>query len=153
MIVFHKVEGGIMLNQHLVSPTVYLDHWALREISESDSMARRFSEALESRQGTWVLSWLNVIESSKVSDETQRAHADALLDTLFPHLFWLDPDFFTVGKREKRGRDDGYPTSPASDLDFANFFVQTGLSNPSLGQSLGPTWLFKRVHEDPGLPP
>jgi len=60
-----------MVFQELISPSVYLDHWAFREITDSKTLTKRFSEALLFRGGTLVLSWLNIVEFYKVTIDTR----------------------------------------------------------------------------------
>ena len=43
------------------NPTVYLDHWALREWSTTPGLADRFVAALKKRKGTLALSYANLI--------------------------------------------------------------------------------------------
>lgn len=47
MIHFGSTGGVVQLAQELVPPRVYLDHWALREISESEQLSTRLSCALK----------------------------------------------------------------------------------------------------------
>ncbi|MGZ8901170.1 MAG: hypothetical protein ACXW3Z_13845, partial [Limisphaerales bacterium] len=101
MIHFAAVAEGLKVTQSITAPSVYLDHWALRTISESDSLAERLSEALRQRGGTLVLSWLNVVEFSKVADESQRRKADLFVNSVAENVYWLDPVFFTVIQREE----------------------------------------------------
>jgi len=105
--------------QEIASPSVYLDHWALREISESDGLSHRFATILKKRGGTLVLSWLNVVEFSKVSDREQRHKADLLVNDLNPNLFWLNPDFFTVAKQEELGGLNSLHSDSAFAQEFA----------------------------------
>src|SRR3954447_10783097 len=98
MIAFKAVANVLQVAQEISSPSVYLDHWALREISESSTLASRFTNAIHIRKGTLVLSWLNVVEFSRVSDQTQRSQADDMINRLGPHLFWLNPDFWVVSQ-------------------------------------------------------
>jgi hypothetical protein len=56
MIHFATADAVLWVAQEISSPSVYLDPWALREISESEALARRFSKALRLRGGALVLS-------------------------------------------------------------------------------------------------
>src|SRR4051794_1181131 len=100
MIRLETKSGGLMVVQELISPSVYLDHWAFREIADSRALTQRFSEALLFRGGTLVLSWLNIVEFSKVTVENQRHNASSFLDKIGPNVFWINPDFFKVAKYE-----------------------------------------------------
>ena len=45
-------KDDLEIVQRDVSPTVYLDHWALRKISEDAALASRLSGTLDSQNGT-----------------------------------------------------------------------------------------------------
>ena len=124
MIRFEKKSGGVMVVQELISPTVYLDHWAFRDIADSKSLTKRFSEALLFRGGTLVLSWLNIVEFCKVTIENQRHNASSFLDKIGPNVFWINPDFFAVTKYES-GRSGNcncpLPEFPAVALQLCGF--------------------------------
>jgi len=64
-------KGELVIDQRDVSPTVYLDHWALRKLSEDQTLATRLTAVLESRNGTLALSWVNLAEF------TREAHSPA----------------------------------------------------------------------------
>jgi hypothetical protein len=56
MITFQNTAGVVQFTQQLLSPSVYLDHWALRAISESEALSSRLSHALKLSGGTLALS-------------------------------------------------------------------------------------------------
>jgi hypothetical protein len=117
MISFETKSGGLVAVQELISPSVYLDHWAFREIADSKTLTKRFSEALLFRSGTLVLSRLNIVEFCKVTTENQRHNASSFLDKIGPNVFWINPDFFTVAKYES-GRS-GNCKCPLPDMENA----------------------------------
>jgi hypothetical protein len=80
-----------------------------------------------------VLSWLNAVEFSKVTDEAQRRKADSLLNDVARNVFWLNPNFFTVGKNE------GPQDFSHSDVEFAAFYLTS------------PPSLFTIVHAAPNI--
>jgi len=63
-------DGRLTATQRDFSPTVYLDHWALRELSTT-MLAERFVAALKQRNGTLALSCTNLIEFCNVTDDQQ----------------------------------------------------------------------------------
>jgi len=111
-----------MVVQELTSPSVYLDHWAFREISDSKTLSKRFSEALLCRGGTLVLSWLNIVEFCKVTIDNQRQNASSFLDKIGPNVFWINPDFFAVAKYES-GRS-GNCNCPLPDREIATVHLK-----------------------------
>ena len=131
-----------MVVQELISPSVYLDHWAFREIADSKTLTKRFSEALHFRGGTLVLSWLNIVEFSKVTIENQRRNASSFLDKIGPNVFWINPDFFKVVKYES-GRS-GNGDCPLPDMENATVHLrvlQSRSQSPSVA-SLGGAFDF-----------
>jgi hypothetical protein len=120
-------DVGMKIDQWCVPPTVYLDHWAWRRIFDSTSLAADFSRILKAKGGTLAVSWLNLIEFSKVTDAKQAASADALLDHVLPHVSFVNPNFFTVIEKENKLQAGGDPTAPHADPVFLKFFAKHNL--------------------------
>jgi hypothetical protein len=136
-------DAGVRVEQWCDAPTVYLDHWALRRISESAALARAFSVTLKARGGTLALSWLNLVEFSKLTDAKQAAQADALLDEVKPRLFFLNPDFFKVIGEEDRLQAGGPPSAPHADQVSLRFFAKHNLLKPGALELLPKQNLFQ----------
>ena len=150
MIHFTAVPEGLKVTQSITAPSVYLDHWALRCISESDRFAGILSEALLRRCGTLVLSWLNVVEFSKVADENQRRMADSFVNSIAENVYWLDPDFFTVVKREESQANQG--SDPHSDWEFLDLYVTWGRRRATGIKMLGSPSIFAAVYANRDIP-
>jgi len=116
--------GDLEIVQYCGTPTVYLDHWALRRISEKETFASRFTEALKSRNGTLALSWLNVVEFAKVTMERQARHVEVLLEANLPRVFFLEVEPFTVIRKEDKLLVGSAPAPPHADVGFLTAFVQ-----------------------------
>jgi len=128
MIEFTINKGGNLEVFHRdLPPTVFLDHWAWRKISESESSTKRFSSALKSRKGTLVLSWLNLIEFSKVTDEQQTCKADALLNEIMPQIFFINPNFFKVIEHENELLAGSEAITPHADTELLKGFAKLNL--------------------------
>src|SRR5436190_2310708 len=93
-------DGRLLATQRGSSPAVYLDHWALRELSTTPPLAERFVAALKQRNGTLTLSCTNLIEFCNVMDDQQARRAEELLEASLPNVFFLEMDPFLVQKRE-----------------------------------------------------
>src|SRR5882672_2463991 len=106
---------GLRIIHRDVSPTVYFDHWAWREFSESQTLAARFTNSLKRCNGTLCLSWLNLVEFGRMTDRQQAGKADDLLDAILPHVFFIQPDFFKVIDEENNLLADGIPSPPHAD--------------------------------------
>ena len=131
-----KQEGDhYFARQRMESPSVYLDHWALRKISVDERMSARFVAALRSRGGTLVTSLISSGEFAGLQFEAEADAADRLLDALTPHLFfiWLEP-FEVIAKEEELAAGVRRP-HPAADDDAMQRFVELGPS-PLAGKGL-----------------
>jgi hypothetical protein len=111
-------QGALEVNQQDVSPTVYLDHWALRKISADRTLTERLTAALKSQHGTLALSWLNLSEFRKVTREEQVRNADSLFEAIQPQVFFLEVDFGVVIRREDELLAGGPLAPPHGDAEF-----------------------------------
>ena len=115
-------RGQLEVGQQDVSPTVYLDHWALRSFSDNESLATRLTAALELGNGTLALSWLNLVEFTKVTVEQQARNAEDLLEANLPRVFFLEVEPFSVIRREDELVAGRPPAPPHADLGFLSAF-------------------------------
>jgi hypothetical protein len=135
-------SGSLTAIQRDLSPTVYLDHWAIRELSEDASLASRFVNALRVRGGTLALSWANLVEFGGVTSEHQARAAEEFIEANLPRVFFLEVDPFLVIGRENALLDGGPPSPPHADPEFLRLFV--GLK-PHLPHPLTARSLFEGV--------
>jgi hypothetical protein len=114
-------------SQQTTPPVVYLDQWALIDISQRQSEAERFAGILKERNGTLALSWINLMEFGKAKQGTPAA-VDALLEKIHPNFAFLEslPDL--VIEREDLNLKGGGPVAPHLAGDFLREFVMTGKS-------------------------
>jgi len=117
-------NGEWQVSQWEISPTIYLDHWALRKFSEDQTLATRFTAALNLRNGTLALSWLNLAEFTKVTIAEQAHKAENLVEAILPRLFFLEIYPFKVIQRENEALAGGSPTLPHADIEFLKAFSQ-----------------------------
>jgi hypothetical protein len=128
-------------------PTVYLDHWALRELSEQQSLGDRFIGALQDCGGTLALSWANLVEFGRV-EGAQRVKAEDFLDRVLPNLFFIEVDPFAVIEKEDEliaGRNPSSP--PHADIEFLRIVV--GLKADSI-KAIAARTLFDGVEQGLG---
>jgi hypothetical protein len=123
-------NGQLRVEQWTVPPAVYFDHWALRDISEDTSLRTRFTRALLSRNGTLMLSWLNLIEFTKVTDLSQGRVAEELLEELLPNVFFFEVNPFTVIEAEDRLLAGAEPFPPHADTGFLRAFIALKPQSP-----------------------
>ncbi len=113
-----------MVGQRDMSPTVYLDHWALCQFSENEKLANRLAEGLSHRNGTLALSWLNLVEFTKMTDKEQAQKSENLFESNLPRVFFLEVEPFVVIRREDDMLAGGPLTAPHADLDLLRVFSQ-----------------------------
>lgn len=139
-----KDTGDLNVGMQSPSPTVYLDHWALRQFSENKELANRLSSGLTSRRGTLAISWVNLAEFTKVTVEDQARKAESLIEATFPRVFLLDVNPFLVIERENRLLAGTPPTPPHADVDSLKAII--GL-NPTSVNLLSARDLFNVVRD------
>jgi hypothetical protein len=126
------------------SPTVYLDHWALRRFSENDELSRRSITGITSRRGTLAVSWLNLAEFTKVTLEKQARQAEILIEATFPRVFLLEVNPYLVIERENSLLNGAPPIPPHADVAFLKAII--GL-NPNSVNLLSARELFNVVRD------
>lgn len=79
----------LKVTQINTSPSVYLDHWALRKISSDLVLRDNFCKAITKLNGMVEISWMNLLDFSGVSDMSQVKVAEDFLDMLSPNHIGL----------------------------------------------------------------
>jgi hypothetical protein len=90
----------VTVGQHLTHPSVYLDHWALLDFLKNEELCTRLTNAIHDRNGTLTLSWLNLLEFSRLIDADQARKAERLFERNLPRLFCIEIQPFRVIARE-----------------------------------------------------
>ncbi len=111
-------RGAPQVAQRHVEPMAYLDHWAVRMFSGDEGLARRLQAGLARRGGTLAVSWINLGEFARVADPESVRKAEAFLESLLPHLFFLDSDPFSVIERENQVLSGSARILPHADQDL-----------------------------------
>lgn len=119
--------GDLELDQSLIRPVVYLDHWAVRRLSDDQPLQDRFVAALKKKAGTLLFSSQNLAEFCKVEDIDTARRAEVLLGRVLPDLYVAD---FTI--------DKGFATAEGG---------PAGVDSPGEG------WLVKEMVERAKLDP
>lgn len=123
-------HGQLRVEQWTVAPAIYFDHWALRDISEDSTLRNRFTEALLRRGGTLMLSWLNLVEFTKVTDVSQARAAEALIEDLLPNVFFFEVNPFIVIEAEDALLSGADPFPPHADKQFLRAFIALRPNSP-----------------------
>lgn len=118
-----NANGELEAGQRDMSPSVYLDHWAIRTFSENDGLATWLTTTLEARGGTLALSWANLAEFAKVTVQDRARRAEAFIEANLPRIFLLEVDPFVVIERENELLAGGSPLPPHGDQNFLRVLV------------------------------
>jgi hypothetical protein len=123
--------------QYRQSPSVYLDHWAVRLFSENLDLGARFTTALRDHAGTLVMSWVNIAEFVAMNEDTEAATlAEDFIDNNWPRLFFMLAEPFEVAKREDQRRDGTLYHDPEGDNQLMNIptfhMSPSGVISPSI---------------------
>ena len=131
----------VIWTQQFISSTVYLDTYAIREISESTELTTRFAEAIKRKNGTWLLAPLSMGEFALFEDSRHCALAETLLAKVVPHIYLFETKPLSEegdGGLSKRS----LPRPATRNLDwFSRRFCQVS-SLPNVFQGM-----FQLVHE------
>ncbi len=112
----------LVVQQQLTRPSVYLDHWAIRRLSERASDRDVFISCIQERSGSVAVSWINLVEFTRVSDHKQQQAAGVLFNALYPNIFFIQVDIATVLEREDEILGGGPQGSPHADMDLLRAF-------------------------------
>jgi hypothetical protein len=94
-------NGSLYVNQSLVRPIIYLDHWAVRLFADEPALQQRLLTALRGAGGTLLFSQHNFEEFSAMTDMEQANRVELFLDAMLPNVyvadFTVDPGFTFTG--------------------------------------------------------
>lgn len=112
------------ITQLNTDPSIYMDHWALREFSSDEALSKRFRDVLVRRDGMLEISWLNVLEFVKVSDMDQVRAVESFLDCLtHKHIGFIDVIPKKVIEKENQFlRHEENASDPHLDRDLLKTF-------------------------------
>jgi hypothetical protein len=126
-------EGHPAIRQVFEAPSVYLDHWAIRHFSDTRDDADRFVKALQSANGTLLVSVFNLIEFAPPSSEENARAAEKFLDTVLPNVFVSD---LNIDRAVEFEAAHGLSMTPPADPDFMTLIGENpraGLTDFSFG--------------------
>jgi hypothetical protein len=112
-------DGGIDVETLLIGPAVFLDVWAVRDLSRdaSSELRDRFARAIKARSGSLLVSSAWVTELDTIKGDA-RARAQALFTSLGEHWLLINPIVSSAAAREARDELGAYLS-----LDSLNGYV------------------------------
>jgi hypothetical protein len=119
-----RPDGRFDVTQSFIPPTVYLDHWAVRDLTDNRTWQDRFVGALKRSNGTLLVSYLTFAEFAHVGDVRHAAETEAFLDRVFPNIFIASIDLGPVFRREFANLSRPFEfLAPPADAGLIQHFV------------------------------
>lgn len=127
---FFEAPDGIHVRQSFDSPTVYLDHWAMRLFSDDPYLQNRLVNVLMSKGGTLLLSHLSFIEFTQAEDISHCHDAEKFIERLLPNIFFTDFALDKVLEQELAKPNNSGRLWPSADLPQLKFFAEHAQETP-----------------------
>lgn len=143
-----RKDGQLVLNQQANLPMVYLDHWALRKVSESQELAETFIHAFKTANATLAVSWVNIVEFSKLASPNAHRDAETFVGRLLPHIFCMEVNPITVRQNEDAIMRGELSIPPHADVELMKLL---GGLRPTGFEQFSANGLFASVHKSSGV--
>lgn len=118
MFINHTIgDGKSVLIEQFGRPIVYLDTWALIDISQDAILRERFTSIMSNRKGTLRLSASNLVELLKLTDDGQ-------IESILSMIGSIDAGFINVNPKEVINRENNIladkplTSNPSQELDL-----------------------------------
>jgi len=113
----------IEIQEHFRSPMVYLDHWALNDVSLNKKLRERFIRIMSEKGGTFRLSVFNMLELSKQTDSAQVNSIIEMIDSI-PDCGLINSDPGEVLNKENALISDAtLRLNPSVELDLVKAHI------------------------------
>ena len=123
-------EGRTRVRQSFVSPTVYLDHWAVRLFSDDAQLQDELVATLLSKGGTLLLSNFSFAEFARDDDRRHTLAAEEFIERLLPNIFLTDSALDKVHEQEQQEQDNVRRFWPPADLPQLKLFAERAQDTP-----------------------
>ena len=121
---FFTTSDSLHVRQSFDSPTVYLDHWAIRLLSDDLNLQARFVNALKLKCGTLLLSNISLMEFSEASDPRHCSDTEDFFDRLLPNIYFTDFAIDKTHERESTESNNKKRFWPPAGLPTLKFFIE-----------------------------
>ena len=119
---FFDSPEGRKVGQSFDSPTVYLDHWAIRLFSDDRTLQDRLVTALLRKRGTLLASNFSMAELGEACDPRHIIDAESFLERCLPHLFLTNLQLDEILARERNEVSNAARFWPTVDLPQLKLF-------------------------------
>lgn len=114
-----EINGGMLqVIQSFDFPAIYLDHWAIRQLSSNPTLGDRFLTALKFSGGVLVISHVNLAEITGASDPTHANDIAIFLESVLPNIYFAMFDIEKSIEQEKVPRDISLRLRAVPDIDI-----------------------------------
>lgn len=127
---FFAAPPNVWVRQSFISPTVYLDHWAIRLFSDDLNLQDRFVNALRTKGGTLLLSTLSFCEFAAPSDPRHAVDAENFIERLLPNIYLTDFAFDKALAEELSESNNIKRFWPTADLPQLKLFAERAQDAP-----------------------
>ena len=122
MFIKHQLDDGReLLIEKMGRPIVYLDNWAINDISLNLSFRQRFIDIMKSRKGTLRISVSNIVELLKQTDKKQIESIFKLIDSVDAGL--INTNFQEVITIENNILVESVDDNPSNHLDLIYVYL------------------------------
>lgn len=118
MQLYRLENGDLRVHQRFAAPSVYMDHWALREFSDNQELQDWFVKAFHAKGATFLLSFLNLAEFTGPSDARHAPATERFLDRLLPNVYLTNFDYLEAGDFEAQPELAGQRLCPPPDVSM-----------------------------------
>ena len=127
---FQFSSESTKVSQSFVSPTVYLDHWALRIFSDDLELQNRFVSILLHFKGTLLLSIYSFAEFARNDDIQHSIAAEKFLERLLPNIYFTDSALDKLDEQEQHETSNVRRFWPPADLPQLKLFAERAPNAP-----------------------
>ena len=107
-------NGQVEIRENFRGPIVYLDHWAINDISLDKVLNDKFIDVMNTKGGTFRLSVFNIIELSKQTDSSQ-------LDSIFNMISSIpDCGLINIDPKEVITKENALISDPSLIFEVKN---------------------------------
>jgi len=124
VIICKRKDDDVHVTQYCAPPVVYLDHWALMDIADDPDLSHRLIDGIHASHGTLAISYINLGEYAQVTDLEHAKNAESLFDKIYPNVFFINPDVFTVIENENKLIQGGAHLPPHADIELIEGFIK-----------------------------
>lgn len=127
---FFEAPDGVHVRQSFDSPTVYLDHWAIRLFSDNLGLQDRFVNILMSKKGTLLVSMISLGEFARAEDPRHCTDAERFIEIMLPNLFLTDLALDQIHEQELAEQNNLKRFWPSADLSQLKLFAERAKDAP-----------------------